>query len=232
MEPQAYQNPQVPQAPQTPPPVQSSYKKPFNMLIIPLIVIGITMIVATVFAVMYYGKYNEQRDHNQPIIDAAVKEAEEVQKAALEDDFAEREKLPTVTYTSPSELGSVKISMPKTWSQYVEVGKNREIEFYAHPHYVPSDGVNYALRMSVTNRAYADEMKGYESAIKKGDLKSTSVQVAGVTGARLDGFLKKEQEGSIVIFPLRDKTLRVWTENVEFRGDFDNIVLKALTFVP
>lgn len=226
MQPQAIQ----PVQPETP--VPQSYKKPFNVLIIPLIVISIVMIVATVFAVMYYGKYNEQRDHNQPIIDAAVKEAEEAQKAALEADFAEREKLPTRTYTSPAELGSVKLALPKNWSQYIEASKSDEIEFYAHPNYVPSDGVNYALRMSVTNRAYANEMRGYESAIKKGDLKSSSVQAAGVTGARLDGFFKKDQEGTMVVFPLRDKTLRVWTESVDFRGDFDNIVLKSFTFSP
>ena len=86
--------------------------------------------------------------------------------------------------------------------------------------------------MSVSNRNFADENKTYEPLIKKGDLKTKSVQVSGVTGTRLDGFFKKDQEGSMVIFPLRDKTLRVWTESKEFRGDFDNIVLKNLTFVP
>lgn len=75
-------------------------------------------------------------------------------------------------------------------------------------------------------------MRTYESQLKKGDLKASSVQVSGVKGSRLDGFLKKDQEGSLVIFPLRDKTLKVWTENVEFRGDFDKIVLPGLSFVP
>lgn len=203
-----------------------------NPLVIPLLISVIVLIVASVMAVMYYGKFVDQRDNNQPRIDAAVEAAEDKQKDELEADFAEREKLPTRSYTSPSELGSVKLSFPKTWSSYVNVNGNVGIEYYGHPNYVPAKDVNYALRMSVISRAFSDEMKTYEAALKKGDLKATSVQVAGVKGSRLDGFLKKDQEGSLVVFPLRDKTLKVWTENVEFRGDFDKIVLPALTFVP
>lgn len=226
MQPQAV----PPMAPQIPP--QQTYKKPFNMVIIPLVVVSVVMIVAAVLAVVYYGKYIEQRDHTQPMIAEAVREAEEAQQARLEAEFTEREKLPTKTYTAPSELGSVKVTMPKTWSQYLDMGKKNELQFYAHPNYVPSEGVNYALRMSVINKSYADEMKRYEPAIKKGDIKSSSVQASGATGARLDGTIEKDKEGSMVVFPLRDKTLRVWTENPEFQDDFDNIVLQSLTFVP
>lgn len=203
-----------------------------NPLIIPLIVSGIVLIIATVMAVVYYGKFVDQRDNNQPVIEAAVQKAEDAQKEKLEADFAEREKLPTRTYTSPAELGSVKLTFPKTWSSYVDLTSNGEVDYYGHPNYVPAANVNYALRMSVIKKAFADETKTYEPLIKKGDLKATSIQASGVKGSRLDGFFKKDQEGSMVLFPLRDKTLKVWTENKEFRGDFDNIVLKSLTFVP
>ncbi len=203
-----------------------------NPLLIPLIIAGIVLVVASAMAVVYYGKFVDQRDNNQPRIDAAVDSAEAKQKKELENDFAEREKLPTKSYTSPTELGSVRLTFPKTWSSYVDINGNAEINYYGHPNYVPSKNVNYALRMSVIAKAFADEMKTYESQLKKGELKASSIQVAGVKGSRLDGFLKKDQEGSLVIFPLRDKTLKVWTENVEFRGDFDKIVLAGLTFVP
>lgn len=203
-----------------------------NPLLIPLIIAGIVLIVASVMAVVYYGKFVDQRDNNQPRIESAVKDAEEEQRKELEEDFADREKLPTKSYTSPTELGSVKLTFPKTWSGYVDINGNAGIDYYGHPNYIPSKNVNYALRMSVINKAFADEMRIYEPQLKKGELKASSVQVSGVKGSRLDGFLKKDQEGSLVIFPLRDKTLKVWTENVEFRGDFDKIVLPGLTFVP
>lgn len=203
-----------------------------NPLVIPLVIAVVLVIVASVMAVMYYGKYVDQRDNNQPVIEKAVSDAEEAQKEKLEADFAEREKLPTSSYTSPSELGSVKLTFPKTWSSYVSVESGSQMNFYGHPNFVPATNVNYALRMSVVDRSFADEMRQYDALVKKGDLKATSVQVSGVKGSRLDGFFRKDQEGSMVVFPLRDKTLRVWTENVEFRGDYDKIVLKNLTFVP
>lgn len=203
-----------------------------NPLAIPLVLAVLVLIVASVMAVMYYTKFVEQRDSNQPIIDAAVAEAEETQKEKLETEFTEREKLPTKNYTSPAELGSVKLVFPKTWSSYIDASKAGGMDFYAHPNYVPSEDVNYALRMSVVDKPFATEIKSYDSAVKKGDLKAAAVRVSGTTGTRLDGFLEKDQEGSMVVFPLRDKTLRVWTESKEFAADFDEIVLKGLTFVP
>lgn len=202
-----------------------------NPLVIPLVLSVVLLIAASVLAVMYYGKFVAQRDDNQPIIDAAIADAEEKLENKLENDFVEREKQPNKTYTSPSELGSVKLQFPKTWSSYTQI-KSGAMEYYGHPNYVPSDGVNYALRMSVVDKAFASEVKSYDAAVKKGDLKASAVQVAGVTGTRLDGLLKKDQQGSMVIFPLRDKTLKVWTESNDFKNDFDNIVLKSLTFVP
>ncbi len=203
-----------------------------NPLAIPLVLSVIVLIVSAVMAVVYYTKFVEQRDNNQPVIDEAVAQAEEAQKTKLENEFTEREKVPTKNYTSPAELGTVKLVFPKTWSSYVDTAKSGGLDYYGHPNYVPADGVNYALRMSVTDRPFASEIKSYDNAVKKGELKATAIQASGTTGTRLDGFLKKDQEGSMVIFPLRDKTLRIWTESKEFRADFDNIVLKNLTFVP
>lgn len=203
-----------------------------NPLTIPLVLAVLVLVVSSVMAVMYYSKFVEQRDNNQPIIDEAVTKAEEAQKTKLEDEFTEREKIPTKNYTSPAELGSVKLVFPKTWSSYVDSGKSGGMDYYGHPNFVPAANVNYALRMSVIDRPFASEIKSYDNSVKKGELKATAVQVSGTTGTRLDGFLKKDQEGSMVIFPLRDKTLRVWTESKEFREDFNNIVLKGLTFVP
>lgn len=202
-----------------------------NPLVIPLIISVVLIIVSSVLAVMYYSKFIEQRDANQPTIDSAVATAEILQKGKLEAEFTEREKVPTKNFITPSELGSVNLQFPKTWSSYVIKGSGT-LEYYGHPNYVPSKDVNYALRASVVDKDFAAELRTYDALVKKGELKATAVKASGVTGTRLDGFLKKDQEGSIVLFPLRDKVLKVWTESKDFRGDFDNIVLKNLTFIP
>lgn len=203
-----------------------------NPLLIPLILSVLVFIAASVFSVVYYNRYVRQRDENQPMIAAAVKEATTQQKDQLQKEFAEQEKLPNKVYLTPSEYGSVRLTFPKTWSSYVVVGKTTDIDYYGHPNYVPSDNVNYALRMSLSRRQFADEVRGFDAQIKKGDLKASAITIAGTTGTRLDGALKKDQNVSMVIFPLRDKTLKVWTESQDFRRDFDNIVIKNLSFVP
>lgn len=203
-----------------------------NPLTIPLVLAILLFVGVGVMAGKFYMDFTTQRDENEPIIAAAVEEAEAAQKAELEKEFTEKEKEPNETYIGPSEFGSVKMTYPKTWSVYVNTGSGRDLDFYAHPAYVPAQNVNYALRMSVTSRDFSSEIKQYDAEVKKGTLKASSVSVSGTKGVRLDGFLKKDQEGTMVVFPLRDKTLRVWTENKEFRGDFDNIVLKKLSFIP
>ncbi len=206
-------------------------KGAMNPLLIPIILAAVFMLAFAGVGVVYYGKYIEQKDNNQPLIEAAVTKAEEAQKLQLEAEFVEREKQPYDTYTGPAELGTLKLTYPKTWSAYVDTTKGA-LDFFAHPFVVPSEGVKYALRASVIKKSFADEIKGYDSQVKKGELRATAVQVAGTQGVRFDGLLEKDVEGSMVVFPLRDKTLRVWTETKDFEGDFNNIVLKNLSFVP
>lgn len=203
-----------------------------NPLTIPVIFLVILFIGTSVTSIMYYSRYVEQRDENKPIIAAAVKEATDNQKTELEAEFVEREKVPTKQYVSPSEFGTVKLVFPKTWSSYVDLQSSNGMEYLGHPNYVPADNVNYALRMEVIQTDFADEIKTYDQAVKEGDLKATAIQASGATGTRLDGLLEKDQEGSMVVFPLRDKTLKISTESKEFESDFNNIVLKRLTFVP
>ncbi len=55
-----------------------------NPLTIPLVLAVLVLVVSSVMAVMYYSKFVEQRDNNQPIIDEAVTKAEEAQKTSAE----------------------------------------------------------------------------------------------------------------------------------------------------
>lgn len=207
-----------------------NYKGLINPLLIPLILSVLVIIGLGFSTYVYYQNYIDNRDNVDKKIATAVEQAEEVQRAELNKEFSEREKLPNKSYTSPSIYGSVKLTFPKTWSRYVD-DSGTILDFYAHPNVVPSSGVNYALRMNISSKKFATELRSYDSQVKKGDLKASSITVSGTTGTRLDGLLKKEQSGIMVIFPLRDKTLKVWTENTDYFSDFE-AVLKHLSFVP
>jgi hypothetical protein len=71
--------------------------------------------------------------------------------------------------------------------------------------------------------------------VADGNIKASPIKaenVKGVTGMRFDGKVTPLYSGSVVVFPLRDKTLKIWTEIPGNVPDLNNIVLKNLTFVP
>lgn len=201
-----------------------------NPLLIPLILAVLVMIGTSVTTYMYYTNFVDQRDNVNAKISSAVELAETKQREELELEFDEKEKLPNKSYTSPTIYGSVKLTFPKTWSSFV-TDSGTSLDYFGHPNFVPSKNVNYALRMNISDRDFANEVKTYEAKVKKGELKASSITVSETTGTRLDGLLKKDQDGILVLFPLRDKVLKVWTENKDFKADFEN-VLKTLTFEP
>lgn len=205
-------------------------KGSMNPLLIPLILAVLVFIGTSITSYMFYTNYVDQRDNVNAKIASAVEIAETNQREKLEKEFDEKEKLPNRSYTAPSIYGTVKLTFPKTWSGFVS-DNGSALDYYGHPSYVPSKGVNYALRMNISDKQFASEVKTYEQKVKSGELRASSITVAETTGTRLDGLLKKEQDGILVLFPLRDKVLKVWTENKDFKADFENI-LKTLTFEP
>ncbi len=93
-------------------------------------------------------------------------------------------------------------------------------------------GQKFALRMTIDPQPYEKVLEKYESVIKKGGLRSSTVQVSGYNGNRLDGNFDDETKGAAVVFKVRDKTLILQTDSEQFVPDFDSIILKSLSFQP
>jgi hypothetical protein len=169
---------------------------------------------------------------------AAVKVAETSQEAKLNAEFAEKEKSPYKTYQSTADFGSVKIVYPKLWGSYVdESSQGTPVNGFFHPNFVPrtTGDLPIALRVQVVSTPYTQSLKQYESIVNSGTAKAKPVTiegVKGVTGMRFDGKITPRYTGSVVLFPVRDKTLKIWTEVPGNVTDLDNIVLKNLTFSP
>lgn len=196
------------------------------VLILFVMVFGSIMIWALV-------NYNDQKANVDAKIEVAVAEAKKVQATEDEQKFAEQEKAPYRDFVGPVDLGRVTFTYPKTWSVYV--GKEGQAyEAYFYPISVPPIDSKrpYALRVSITDKTYERSIDEYESAVKKGELKSSPITVNGYEGNRLDGKFTKETDGSMVLFKIRDKTLKMYTESPNFKADFDNIILKSFNFNP
>lgn len=211
-------------------------------LIISLIVAVILLVVALIFAFWAYGQMKDYKNNTDQKISTAVKDANATQKQQLDAQFAEQAKLPSKTYTTPSQYSSVKVVYPKTWSAYVIEQINNTslpVDGYFYPDFVPGinlNGVNYFLRIQIVGDSYSNILNQYSSQIKQGTLRATSFipeQVKGATaGIRLDGQLGQNKNGSIIILPVRDKVLKIWSENNSAINDFNNIVLKNLSYSP
>lgn len=201
-------------------------------------VFGLFFICASVFGIWAFGERQSYKNDVDAKIEAAtiiaVKEAE----TEKDKEFLEKEKLPTRNFTGSSTYGSVNFSYPKTWSIYSqEAGSGVVSDVYAHPGVLP--GLNseqpYALRMEVTSSSYDEEVSSYERAISSGAVSSTAFRpqkVTSVLGLKLTGEVQKGLQGTMVILPLRDRTIKIYTESQEFVNDFNNTVLPSLTFIP
>ena len=186
----------------------------------------------------FSGRQNYKNNVDGLIADA-VAQAEQATSDRKDKEFVEKEKEPYRDYISPSAYGSVDIKYPKTWSAYVdESGRgNIPVDGYFNPATVPgtTTNANYAIRTQVINTQYAQNIKQFDSALKNGKVKISpysAPKVSSVVGIRVEGEIANAKQGSMIILPMRDKTLRVWTESVQFVGDLDKIVLANLVFVP
>ena len=187
------------------------------------------------FGIWSYTNYTSLKTDFDAEVAKGVKAEEATTRAALELELKEKEKLPLRTYQAPAALGSVRIEYPKIWSVYADEssGGGTDLDAYFHPGFVRdirSDNRN-ALRVQLQDKLYSRVLDSYERDIEDGALKTTTVRSGGENGVRLDGEIDNDIIGSIVIFPVRDKTLLIWTESNEFLNDFNNNILPNISFV-
>lgn len=206
-------------------------------LLIPLVIVIVLLLGSIGFGVWaYMGRQDYKNNVEQKIADA-VEVAEENLTIKKDAEFAESYKLPNTTYKGPSAFGTLTFSYPKTWSNYAnEAGKgNTPLDGTMHPAYVPAnDEVNYALRYQVTERQYEQELKSFDSKVRNGRVKVSAYRLPNqkdVLGSRAEGEISNRKQGVLILLPLRDKTIKIWTEGSEFRKDFE-AVLKQATFIP
>ncbi len=212
--------------------------------LITVIALSVLLVGAAAFAIWSFMSRQEYKNHSDKLSAEAVAKAEEAQKTKLEAEFVEREKAPYTTYTSPATAGSLSITYPKTWSAHVaeDAATSTDVNGYFHPGFVPKLDIRdfaFALRAEVLDQPYSQSLNSYESSIKAGSIQVAPIslpKVPNVVGVRMTGTISlsnNKASGVMVLLPLRDKTLKVWTESISAFGmDFDTIIIPNLSFVP
>ena len=202
------------------------------------IIFGALFVGASVFGFWAFGEMNKYKNDTEEIVADAVTVAVDEAETTLENEFVEREKLPTKKYVGPTTYGSVTFDYPKTWSIYeVQQESGIVLNLYGHPKSVrEDDGTRtYALRLTLTPTTYDNQVKNYESYIDSNVLKATPFRlknVQQVLGTQYRGEIRQGVQGLMTILPLRDRSLVITSESDQFFGDYTDIILDSLTFVP
>lgn len=207
--------------------------------LLPALILATVLFVGTlVFAIGRNSEVSDYKNNMDEKVAAKVTEETKLISEQKQAEFDEKEKAPYAFWTSPTQYGSIKVGFPKTWSYYLALdqaaGSRDPIDLYAHPDYVPEISKNerYALRLSLTSDDYNKVLDEYRRKSEKEGLKIGTVQISNVSGIKVRGNLEKDVSGTMVVFPIRDKVLRVWTESQDYEADFDGIILKNLSFIP
>lgn len=216
-----------------------------NGLAVSLVLAVILLIGAIVFGVWAYGSRQDYKNNTDQKIAAAEQVAKQKESTRKDAEFAEEEKNPLKTYHGPQATGSLVIAYPKTWSGYVDdsgrSSNNAQLDGYFYPGVVPSvqaEGSIFALRVSVVDQKYSEVMSDISNLQKSKDPPPPTVvpyalpQVPDTVGVKVTGTLPDRRTGTMVILPLRDQTLEIWTEGNQFAGDFNNIILPNFKFSP
>ena len=170
----------------------------------------------------------------------AVTDAKAAEDKAKDAQFAEVEKQPLKAYAGPSAYGSVTVKYPKTWSGYVIDTRQGSpfIDGYFYPGVVPDaqgSGSVFALRVQVVQTPYSTELSQLAGFVQDGKTKVApykAPQVPGVIGSRVDGKLTGNKNGTMILIPLRNMTLKIWTEAPQFTSDFETNILPNFSFLP
>lgn len=207
-------------------------------LIISLVIFVLLFLIAVGFGFWAFTERNTYKNDTDTIVAKEVALTEQRVSTAKDAEFVESEKRPTKSYKGPSTFGSVELEYPKTWSAFITEGQGSSpIDGYMHPNFVPGlqSGTQFALRVEVIAKSYDSEMKQLDGKVRSGKVSVTPYradQVPDVLGARVEGEINTGQKNIMVLFPIRDKTLKISTESETFYKDFNDIILKTLKFVP
>jgi hypothetical protein len=209
-----------------------------NILLIPLIAAVVLLISAASFGAWAYSSRSDYKNHSDVKSAAAASAAVKATQESDAKKYAEEAKSPLKKFAGPSQYGSVTASYPKTWSGYIISNSSTPLSAYFQPDVVPDVSTQssaYAFRVQVVSQTYANQLQQYQSLVQSKKVTVTPfsfAKVPGVVGSRIDGQITTNDQGSIIIVPLRNLSLIVSTESQSFESDFNNIILPNFTFSP
>lgn len=221
--------------------VYSNQAGAMNVLLIPLILVVLFFFGALGFGYWAFSSRQDYKNNSDQKSAAAVGVAVEQTKASDAKLYAEEAKKPLKSYVGPAAYGSITVEYPKTWSSYIIESNSQSgmpINAYFNPDFVPdvaNQNNSFALRMQLVGQSYDTVLKSFDNQVKNGSATVAPYalpKVPNVVGSRIQGQIAPNKQGTMIIIPLRNMTLKVWTDASQFMPDMNNIILPNMSFSP
>jgi len=203
--------------------------------------ITLLFIVAVCISVVLYNGEHKYKNNSDILVARAVTAAKQQQQSTDQSQFAKESLQPLQPFVGPEAYGTVTLYYPKTYNAYIIVNNSTSnpVNGYFEPGYVPdiSNSANiFALREVILPSAYDQVISAYSGAVQSGKVIITPYslpKVPSVVGVKITGNIESNvTNGILVIFPLRNTTLEVWTEAAQYESNFNTLILPNLSFSP
>lgn len=214
--------------------MQKESKLGYYIVIALFVIISLVLLGTTIWS---YSRFADERDNTDKKVVAAEARAREDQRVETTLELEEANKLPFRTYLGPANLSGIKVSYPKSWSAYVDEANSSatvELALTLHPNIIQAFSVDsrYAFRLELVDSPYSDVTLQYERLVETQQIQAQGFELLETTGVRFDGEISNAVFGTMIILPIRDKSLKVWTESNDYLDDFETIVTENLEFNP
>jgi hypothetical protein len=202
-------------------------------------------IISVIFGVWAFSSRQDYKNNVDQKIAVAVVSAKQQTEVSDSAQYALEAEKPLNTYTGPQAFGTLVIKYPKTWSGYIaeDDTSNTPINGYFYPGVVPNIAAAssvFALRVQVIETPYATEVSQFTAQTQQQQATVTAYKLPSnpnIIGVAVNGQIGTNAagtpiSGTMIILPLRDSTIELWTESPQFENDFNNNILPNFTFSP
>lgn len=115
---------------------------------------------------------------------------------------------------------------------------NTPVDAYFHPDFVPNvadQDQSFSLRVQLVSQSYDQVLNAFNSSAKTGRVTVAPYKlpkVPTIVGSIVQGQISPNKQGTVVILPLRNMTLKIWVDASQFAPDYNNIILPNISFTP
>jgi hypothetical protein len=207
-------------------------------LLVPLIILSVFFLGAAGFGTWAFVSRQDYKNNSDEKAAAAAKSAAAAESRKKDAEFKETEKFPTKSFIGPDTYGSLRYDFPKTWNSYIATSNGGFIvNNYLSPDFIPdiSSTALFALRVQISSTSYTTLLRAYDAGVRAGTITTASYSAPKVPTAKgviVSGPIRGTVSGVLILLPIRDKTLIMWTEGTDYTKDFMNTVLPSVTFSP